>query len=186
MLVCDDVDVDGGWWTDIGGVERKWLTWVTTSQSRHAWIAVRIIVNIEMPPQKDGIIGCPDFSLSRLSQANACWLTEVVRAHLRPGTYHVLVLMELQWICRMGAQGDRSLLNALSRKCYMHTLQYVHRGALPWAENEKKAVFSFYPSPTIYNRRVTRRAGAEQARCGYPLSSMKMHQANAAYGEKDK
>src|SRR5258708_1420006 len=54
-----------------------------------------------------------------------------VRAHLRPGTYHVLVLMELRWICRTGTQGDRSLLNALSRKCYMRTLQYVHRGTLP-------------------------------------------------------
>src|SRR5258708_21093886 len=54
-----------------------------------------------------------------------------VRACLRPGTYHVLVLMELRRICRMGAQGDGSLLNALSRKCYMHMLQYVHRGTLP-------------------------------------------------------
>src|SRR5258705_10284504 len=55
----------------------------------------------------------------------------LVRAHLRPGTYHVLVLMELQRICGTGAQGDGSLLNALSRKCYMHMLQYVHRGTLP-------------------------------------------------------
>src|SRR6266436_2524787 len=54
------------------------------------------------------------------------------------------------------------------------------------AENEKKAVFSFCPSPTIYNKWVTWRVGAKQVRCGYPLSSMKMHQANAAYGEKDK
>src|SRR5258708_2941128 len=54
-----------------------------------------------------------------------------VRACLRPGMYHILVLTELRWICRMGAQGDGSLLNALSRKCYMHMLQYVHRGALP-------------------------------------------------------
>src|SRR5258708_4156862 len=54
-----------------------------------------------------------------------------VRVHLRPGTYHVLVLMELRWICGMGAQGDGSLLNALSRKCYMCMLQYVHRGTLP-------------------------------------------------------
>src|SRR5258705_4222482 len=111
---------------------------------------------------------------------------QCVRARLRLGMYHILVLMELQWICGTGAQGDGSLLNALSRKCYMHTLQYVHRGTLPWAENEKKAVFSFCPSPTIYNKWVTWRAGAKQARCGYPLSPMKMHQANAAYGEKDK
>src|SRR5258708_1204026 len=54
-----------------------------------------------------------------------------VRAHLRPGTYHVLVLMALRRICGTGAQGDGSLLNALSRKCYMHMLQYVHRGTLP-------------------------------------------------------
>src|SRR5258707_13446847 len=39
-----------------------------------------------------------------------------VRARLRPGMYHVLVLVELQRICGTGAQGDRSLLNALSRK----------------------------------------------------------------------
>src|SRR5258708_32602567 len=54
-----------------------------------------------------------------------------VRAHLRLGMYHVLVLMELRWICGTGTQGDGSLLNALSRKCYMHMLQYVHRGTLP-------------------------------------------------------
>ncbi len=49
-----------------GGVEHEWLTWVTTSQLCHTWIAVQIIVNIEVPPQKDGIIRCPDFSLSHL------------------------------------------------------------------------------------------------------------------------
>ena len=102
-----------------------------------------------------------------------------VRARLRPGTYHVLVLMELQQIHRIGAWGDGSLLNALSRKCYMRILQYVHGGTLPWAENEKKAVFSFRPSPTIYNKRVTWSTGAKQVRRGYLLSSMKMHQANA-------
>src|SRR5258707_6886463 len=55
----------------------------------------------------------------------------IVRACPRPGTYHVLVLTELRRICGTGAQGDGSLLNALSRKCYMHMLQYVHRGTLP-------------------------------------------------------
>src|SRR5260221_11070794 len=45
--------------------------------------------------------------------------------------YNVLVLTELRRICGTGAQGDGSLLNALSRKCYMHMLQYVHRGTLP-------------------------------------------------------
>src|SRR5258708_16205095 len=39
-----------------------------------------------------------------------------VREWLRPGTYHVLVLMELQLLCGTAAQRDRSLLNALSRK----------------------------------------------------------------------
>src|SRR6266436_4505731 len=58
-------------------------------------------------------------------------LSSAVRARLRPGMYHILVLAELQWICGTGTQGDRSLLNALSRKCYMHMLQYVHRGTLP-------------------------------------------------------
>ena len=55
-------------------------------------------------------------------------LSSTVRACLRPGMYHVLVLTELRRICGIGTQGDRSLLNALSRKCYMHMLQYVHRG----------------------------------------------------------
>src|SRR5258708_37435000 len=27
--------------------------------------------------------------------------------------------MELRWICRTGAQGDGTLLNAMSRKCYL-------------------------------------------------------------------
>src|SRR5258707_4080503 len=58
-------------------------------------------------------------------------VAQSVRACLRPGMYHILVLTELRQICRTGAQGDGSLLNALSRKCYMHTLQYVHRGTLP-------------------------------------------------------
>ncbi len=35
-----------------------------------------------------------------------------VRACLRPGMYYVLVLMELQCICRMDTQGDKSLLDA--------------------------------------------------------------------------
>ncbi len=35
-----------------------------------------------------------------------------VRVHLRPGTCYILVLMELQHICGMGTQGDRSLLDA--------------------------------------------------------------------------
>src|SRR5260221_8964640 len=66
------------------------------------------------------------------SGGEQCFVSiQCVRARLRPGTYHGLVLTELQWICRTGAQGDGSLLNALSRKCYMCTLQYTHRGTLP-------------------------------------------------------
>ena len=55
-------------------------------------------------------------------------LSSTVRVCLRLGMYRVLVPMELWRVCRTGAQGDGSLLNALSRKCYMRTLQYVHRG----------------------------------------------------------
>src|SRR5260221_13451764 len=38
----------------------------------------------------------------------------------------------------------------------------------------------------IYNKQVTRRVGAKQVRHGYSLSSMKMHQSNAGYGENVK
>ena len=39
-------------------------------------------------------------------------LSSTVRVHLRPGMCHILVLMELQHICRMVTQGDKSLLDA--------------------------------------------------------------------------
>ena len=39
-------------------------------------------------------------------------LSSTVRARLRPGMCYVLVLVELQCICGMGTQGDKSLLNA--------------------------------------------------------------------------
>src|SRR5260221_5918015 len=39
-------------------------------------------------------------------------LSSTVRACLRLGTCYVLVLTELQHICRMGTQGDKSLLDA--------------------------------------------------------------------------
>src|SRR5260221_5257423 len=39
-------------------------------------------------------------------------LSSTVRAHLRLGTCYVLVLVELQHICRMDTQGDKSLLDA--------------------------------------------------------------------------
>src|SRR5258708_2129260 len=47
-----------------------------------------------------------------------------VRACLRLGTCYVLVLMELQRICRMGTQGDKSLLDAwaeMRRKLSSHS-----------------------------------------------------------------
>src|SRR6266436_9536662 len=39
-------------------------------------------------------------------------LSSTVRACLRPGMCYILVLMELQHICRMDTQGDKSLLDA--------------------------------------------------------------------------
>src|SRR5258705_13971005 len=77
------------------------------------------------------LMKCPMLSHGGMQHWSAMCGSHGVRACLRPGMYHVLVLMELQQICGTGAQGDGSLLNALSRKCYMHTLQYVHRGTLP-------------------------------------------------------
>ena len=72
-----------------------------------------------------------------------------VRVHLRPGTYHVLVLTELRWICGIGAQGDRSLLNALSRKCYMHTLWYVH-GGLYLEQKMRRKLSSHFAQVLLY------------------------------------
>ena len=49
-----------------------------------------------------------------------------VRACLRLGTCYVLVLMELQCICGMGTQGDKSLLDAwaeMRRKLSSHSAQ---------------------------------------------------------------
>ncbi len=39
-------------------------------------------------------------------------LSSTVRVHLRPGMCYILVLVELQCICRMDTQGDKSLLDA--------------------------------------------------------------------------
>src|SRR5258708_32259900 len=53
-------------------------------------------------------------------------LSSTVRAHLRPGTCYVLVLVELRCICGMGTQGDKSLLNAwaeMRRKLSSHSAQ---------------------------------------------------------------
>src|SRR5258708_30833820 len=47
-----------------------------------------------------------------------------VRAHLRLGTCYILVLAELQRICRMDTQGDKSLLDAwaeMRRKLSSHS-----------------------------------------------------------------
>src|SRR5258708_39006664 len=49
-----------------------------------------------------------------------------VRAHLRLGTCYILVLAELQCICGMGTQGDKSLLDAwaeMRRKLSSHSAQ---------------------------------------------------------------
>ncbi len=51
-------------------------------------------------------------------------LSSTVRVHLRLGMCYVLVLMELQHICRMDTQGDKSLLDAwaeMRRKLSSHS-----------------------------------------------------------------
>src|SRR5258708_31889784 len=73
-------------------------------------------------------VACGSRKLPASVDSRTC---QAVRVCLRLGMYHVLVLTELRQICGTGAQGDGSLLNALSRKWYMGTLQYVHRGTLP-------------------------------------------------------
>src|SRR5258708_27264856 len=53
-------------------------------------------------------------------------LSSSVRVHLRPGMCYVLVLMELQCICGMDTQGDKSLLDAweeMRRKLSSHSAQ---------------------------------------------------------------
>src|SRR5258707_165460 len=53
-------------------------------------------------------------------------LSSTVRVHLRPGACYALVLMELQCICRMDTQGDKSLLDAwaeMRRKLSSHSAQ---------------------------------------------------------------
>src|SRR5258708_3112689 len=54
------------------------------------------------------------------SHAKGC----CVRAHLRPGTCYILVLMELRRICGTDTQGDKSLLDAwaeMRRKLSSHS-----------------------------------------------------------------
>src|SRR5260221_10271939 len=73
-------------------------------------------------------LGTPTFvilmaNLTPLQVPTTGQTTQIVRVHLRPGTYHILVLAELQQICGTGTQGDASLLNALSRKLYIRVLQ---------------------------------------------------------------
>src|SRR6266436_10090593 len=53
-------------------------------------------------------------------------LSSTVRVHLRLGMCYVLVLMELQCICGMDTQGDKSLLDAwaeMRRKLSSHSAQ---------------------------------------------------------------
>ena len=53
-------------------------------------------------------------------------LSSIVRVCLRPGICYVLVLVELQHICRTDTQGDKSLLDAwaeMRRKLSSHSAQ---------------------------------------------------------------
>src|SRR5258707_12407444 len=94
-----------------------------------------------------------------------------VRARLRLGTYHILVLMSgcvQDWECMRhlgtcGApmylqgvtQGEWVPAECLSRSVIiMYKSKYIHRG-LYLSRSEKKAAFSSYSSPALYNRWVT-------------------------------
>ena len=61
-------------------------------------------------------------------------------------------------------------------------LQGVTQGECIPAEclsrNEKKAAFSFYLSPTIYNGQVTQRKELMKKKGSYPLLKMKKDQMN--------
>ena len=51
-------------------------------------------------------------------------------------------------------------------------------GGLYLSRNEKKAAFSFYLSPTIYNGQVTQRKELMKKKGSYPLLKMKKDQMN--------
>ena len=71
--------------------------------------------------------------------------------HLRLGMCYVLVLMELQHICGMDTQGDKSLLDAwteMRRKLSSHSAQaqlYMYNGQVTWRkELNKERVVTCY------------------------------------------
>ena len=54
----------------------------------------------------------------------------------------------------------------------------IYMGGLYLSRNEKKAAFSFYPSPTIYNRWVMWRKELNKKGGSYLLLAMKKDQTN--------
>ncbi len=90
----------------------------------------------------------------------------------------VWVPVELWWIYEGPFKGNVSLLNAWVENVIMYRLKYVHEGDFTWVENEKKAVFSFYSSLTIYNGWVTQRKELIKKKGSYLLLPMKKDQTN--------
>jgi len=54
----------------------------------------------------------------------------------------------------------------------------MYMGGLYLSRNEKKAAFSFYSSPTIYNRWVMQRKELVKKKASYLLLPMKKDQTN--------
>src|SRR5260370_25853838 len=76
-------------------------------------------------PKLDSVGSSYNGQLSRLQHpGHDPYAHPSVRVCLRLGTCYILVLTELQHICRMGTQGDRSLLDAwaeMRRKLSSHS-----------------------------------------------------------------
>src|SRR5258706_2466521 len=66
----------------------------------------------------------------------------------------------------------------LSRNVIMYGLTVCTWGGLYLSRNEKKAAFSFYSSPSIYNGWVTWRKGLIKKKGSYLLLPMKRDQTN--------
>src|SRR5258708_1849543 len=67
-------------------------------------------------------------------------------------------------------QGEQVPAECLSRNVILYKLKYVHKGDFTYlSRNEKKATFSFYLSPIIYNRQVTWRKGLIKKRRQLPV-----------------
>ncbi len=73
--------------------------------------------------------------------------------------------MDLQRV----TQGECVPAECLSRNVILYKLKYVHGGGLYLSRNEKKATFSFYLSPTIYNGQVMQRKGLIKKRKQLPI-----------------